>query len=128
MQLHTWDPTDPIDYANANNGNIMQTSGETVTWTLAMTWNHGRVYFRVLNGQSQTWGAFGGFGDGLHLSMETALPNLNSYDPSVSLNNSGVCFASNQVVSLTLVAVRYYDVNHQLITQVNTQQQVQSQN
>jgi hypothetical protein len=115
LQLHTWNPTDPIEYANAHNGNTMQTSGETVSWTLRMTWNNGQISYRVLNGQSQTWGSFGGTGDGLRLNMQTWLPNLNSYDPSVSLNNSGVCFASNQVVSLTRVAVRYYDVHHNLI-------------
>jgi hypothetical protein len=128
LQLHTWDPNDPIAYANSNKHDMMQTSGETVSWTLRMTLSSGRLSFRVMNGQSQTWGSFGGTGDGLHLYLPTALPNLNTYDPTVSLQNSGVCFASNQVVSLTLMAVRYYDANHNLISQNNTPQSVQSQN
>jgi hypothetical protein len=128
LQLHTWDPDDPITYANSHQSGVMQTSGESVTWTLRMTVSNGRLYFRVMNGQSQTWGSFGGTGDGLHLNLPTALPNLNTYDPTVSLHNSGVCFASNQVVSLTLMAVRYYDAQHNLIFQINTPQSVQSQN
>ena len=128
LQLHTWDPNDPIAYANSNQHNMMQTSGETVSWTLRMTVSNNRIYFRVMNGQSQTWGSFGGTGDGLHLYLPTWLPNLNTYNPTVSLQNSGVCFASNQVVSLTLLAVRYYDANHNLISQINTPQSVQSQN
>ena len=128
LQLHTWDPNDPIAYANSNHPDMMQTSGETVSWTLRMTQSNGRLYFRVMNGQSQTWGAFGGTGDGLHLNLPTALSNLNSYNPTVSLQNSGVCFSSNQVVSLTLLAVRYYDANHNLISEIDTPQSVQSQN
>ena len=77
LQLHTWDPVDPIAYANSSRRNIMQTSGETVSWTLRMTLSNGRLYFRVMNGQSQTWGSFGGTGDGLHLNLATALPHLH---------------------------------------------------
>jgi hypothetical protein len=128
LQLHTWDPNDPIAYANSNHPDMMQTSGETVSWTLRMTLSNGSLYFRVMNGQSQTWGSFGGTGDGLHLSLPSAQPNLNSYNPTVSLQNSGVCFSSNQVVSLTLMAVRYYDANHNLISQSNTPQSVQISN
>jgi hypothetical protein len=128
LQLHTWDPNDPIAYANSSHPNMMQISGETVSWTLRLTLSNGQLYFRVMNGQSQTWGSFGGTGDGLHSSLTTALPNLNSYNPTVSLQNSGVCFASNQVVSLTLMAVRYYDVNHNLISQTTTPQAVQISN
>jgi len=38
----------------------------------------------------------------------TELTNLNTYDPAVSLTNSGVGYASNRVTSLTLTAIRAY--------------------
>ena len=127
LQIHTWDPNDPIAYANSPKTGIMATSNEAVTWTTRMAWNAGNLDFRIANGQSQTWGQFGGEGTHLLLSLPTALANLNSYSPNVSLDNSGVSFATNLVVSQTLMAVRWYDVNGNLIKQVTTPQVVHPQ-
>jgi hypothetical protein len=55
------------------------------------------------------------------------LPNLNSYDPNVTLDNSGVSFGGNLVVSQTLVAVRYYNSAGVLIAQITTPQLVHPQ-
>jgi hypothetical protein len=132
MQIHTWDPLDPVEYSNAADSGVMATPGETVTWTQAMTWKNSTINFQVSNGQSQTWGTFGGHSDSeegqLFLSLPTSLSNLNSYSPDVSLNNSGVSFASNLVGSLTLVAVRWYDANGNLIKEITTPQNVHPQN
>lgn len=133
LQIHTWDPTDPIEYANSSHTQVMSTSNETVTWTQTMTlypqWD--LLVFQVINGQSQTWGNFGGQKWGssgrLILGIDTSLPNLNGYSPDVSLNNSGVSFASNLVVSQTLLAVRYYDANGKLLSQSTTPQVVHPQ-
>jgi len=124
LQLHTWDPTDPIEYANSPHTGLMETSGEVLTWTTRMSWNNGSLNFRVVNGQSQTWGQFSHSGTHLSLDLPTGLQNLNSYSPNVSLDNSGVSFASNLVVSQTLMAVRWYDANHNLIQEVTTPQVV----
>ena len=127
MQLHTWDPTDPIEIASSPHTGIMQTSGEVVTWTTCMRWNSGNLEFSVANGQSQTWGKFDNGAANLWLSLPTSLANLNSYSPNVSLDNSGVSFASNLVVSQTLMAVRWYDANGKLIAEVTTPQVVHPQ-
>ena len=127
LQLHTWDPTDPIAYASSPHTEVMATSNEVVTWTTRMAWNNGNLAFRIANGQSQTWGQFGGEETHLSLSLPTPLANLNGYSPNVSLDNSGVSFASNLVVSQTLMAVRWYDVNGTLIKQVTTPQVVHPQ-
>ena len=124
MQLHTWDPTDPVEIADSPHTAMLQNPGETVTWTQTMTWNSGVLTFRVHNGDSQTWGKFGGPNGLLWLDLPTSLPNLDSYDPNVSVANSGVSFAGNLVTSLTLTAVRWYDVNGKLIKQVTTPQVV----
>jgi hypothetical protein len=105
----------------------MQTSGETVTWTTRMSFNNGWLNFRIANGQSQTWGTFGNQGTHLNLWLPTALQNLNSYSPDVSLDNSGVSFASNEVVSQTLMAVRWYDASGNLIKEITTPQVVHPQ-
>jgi len=127
LQIHTWDPTDPIEYANSIHTGMMETPGETVTWTTRMTWSGGNLNFRIANGQSQTWGQFGSNGTHLSLWLPTTLSNLNGYSPEVSLDNSGVSFASNLVVSQTLMAVRWYDANGNLIKQITTPQAVHPQ-
>jgi|SRR5579872_1163819 len=133
LQVHTWDPTDPIEYSDSTHTQVMSSASETVTWTQTMTLdpNSSTITFQVINGQSQSWGSFGGNKAGNHghliLTMNTNLPNLNAYDCNVSLDNSGVSFASNLVVSQTLVAVRYYDVNGNLIKQITTPQIVHPQ-
>jgi len=131
LQIHTWDPLDPIEYANSVHTGIMSSSGETVTWTQTMTWNSGTITYQVINGQSQTWGNFGGNGNGnsgrLILNTPTTFSNLNGYSSDVSLNNSGVSFASNLVGSLTLMAVRWYDINGNLIQENTTSQVVHPQ-
>ncbi|HEX5443043.1 MAG TPA: hypothetical protein VFW87_04400 [Pirellulales bacterium] len=126
LQMHVWDPDDPMLYTNFPESGMMRTPGETVTWTQAMWLNAGVLSFQVNNGQSQTWGKFGGTGNA-QLSVNTSLPNLNGYDTNVSLTNSGVSFASNLVNSLTLVAVRWYDANGKLIQQDTTPQVVHPQ-
>jgi hypothetical protein len=132
LQIHTWDPTDPIEIANSVHTGMLNSPGETVTWTQTMTWSANALTFQVINGQSQTWGSFGGKKNGstgrLILTLPTGLSNLNSYDPNVTLDNSGVSFASNLVDSLTLVAVRWYDINGNLIQQITTPQAVHPQN
>jgi hypothetical protein len=92
-----------------------------------MSLNNGNLNFRIANGQSQTWGQFGRNGTHLSLDLPTTLSNLNGYSPEVSLDNSGVSFASNLVESQTLMAVRWYDANGNLIKQITTSQVVHPQ-
>lgn len=131
LQIHTWDPLDPIEYANSVHSGVMSTSGETVTWTQTMTWKDNAIKYQVRNGQSDTWGRFGwncSENSGhLALTIPTTLSNLNTYSSDVSLNNSGVSFATNLVDSLTLVAVRWYDANGNLIRENTTPQLVHPQ-
>ncbi|MGE5195452.1 MAG: hypothetical protein ACM3U2_23405 [Deltaproteobacteria bacterium] len=131
LQIHTWDPVDPIAYSNSLKTGVMATPNETVTWTQTMTLdpNLQTVRFQVINGNSTTWGTFGGnpvlgFSGHLVLSINTSLANLNGYSPNVSLDNSGPSFGGNLVVSQMLMAVRYYDANGKLISQITTPQAV----
>jgi len=67
----------------------------------------GQLQFEIVNGNSVTWGQFGGQGY-LKSVTPTNLENFNGYRPSVSVDNSGVGYAGNRVRSLTLKAVRVY--------------------
>jgi hypothetical protein len=121
LQLHTWDPNDPIMTQDLPASGMLATPGETITWTTRMYVRNGFLKFRVVNGQSQTWGAFA---SPHSIAIPMQLADLSAYDPSVSVNNSGVSFASNLVVSLTLKAVRWYDASGNLIQQVTDPQVV----
>jgi len=126
LQIHTWDPVDPIDIGTSVKTAIMNCTNETVTWTMRMTLNNGNIHYRVANGSApQTWGTFGVSDQTfLQLDQPTSLANLNGYDPNVSLDNSGVSFGGNLVVSQMLTAVRYYDSAGRLINQITTPQAV----
>lgn len=126
LQMHVWNPYTPIVTTNFPATGIMQTANETVTWTTSMSLANGVLTFRVVNGQSTTWGNFGGTDDET-LSVNTTANNLNGYDPNVSLDNSGVSFASNLVTSLTLTAVRFYAADGTLMQQITTPQVVHPQ-
>lgn len=125
LQLHAWNPTTPIVTRDFPASGVMQQANETVTWTQRMSLSDGVLSFSVVNGQSFTWGNFGG--DDEQISVNTAVANLNAYNPEVSLENSGVSFASNLVTSLTLTAVRWYAADGTLINQVTVPQVVHPQ-
>jgi hypothetical protein len=90
------------------------TAGETVTWTQELEVDHECVFFRIKNGQSKTWGTFGG--DHLQLWEFPHRPNLNAYSPQVSVKGSGVTYGGNRVVRLRITAVRYYDAEGNLLS------------
>jgi hypothetical protein len=126
LQMHVWNPYAPIVVSNFPASAVMQTADETVTWTQTMSLSEGVLTFLVVDGQSTTWGTFGGTNDE-SVSVNTTANNLNNYDPNVSLDNSGVSFASNLVTSLTLTAVRWYAADGTLIQEVTTPQVVHPQ-
>lgn len=125
LQMHLWNPDQPIVVGSFPATGTLQQANETVTWTQSMSISQGVLSFAVKNGQSATWGSFDNSAQPL-LAATTAT-DLNGYDPNVSLTNSGVCFASNLVTSLTLNAVRWYAADGTLIAQTTTPQTVHPQ-
>lgn len=83
-------------YLNGNN--------ETISWTQVLELNGSDLKFRVVDGNSSSWGAFGG--ESLKVSHGAALESLGGYDPEHSAGNAVVTFGGNRVESLTLVEVR----------------------
>ena len=102
---------------------VLSSVNEQVTWTqkLIVKGSAGNRYlcFRVINGQSNTWGAFGGT-EPLHMNLDTTLDDLSGYSSQFSVQNSGVTFASNRVASLVLKTVRGYSETNELVFEETT--------
>jgi len=105
IQLQVWNHETPQVWRKFPNAALMAHPGETIRWTQSMQLADNMLTFEVLNGNSTTWGAFGGQGY-LKASVPTTLADLNAYAPEVSVNNSGVSYAANRVQSLVLRKVR----------------------
>jgi hypothetical protein len=103
MQVQLWDGEELIDQKVGHATAALDHAGETVSWTQRISLRNGRLYFRVYNGQSETWNVFGG--RELAISSESSLASLNGYRPIVSLGESQVNYAENRVASLTLVKI-----------------------
>jgi hypothetical protein len=113
LQLQVWNNSVPLLSNDDPDDQVMSQTGETVTWTQQMSLTNGTFTVAIVNGNSQTWGTFGGDGR-LQASLAASFANLNAYSPDVSISNSGVSFAPNRVQSLTLNCVRYYTSGGQL--------------
>ena len=98
-----------IQSSRINASESLQSDQETITWTQAFLKTNAGVQFGIISGNSETWGDFSGPESAVFLSFnEAGQASLNGYRPEQSLNNSGVTFAGNRVVSLKLKKLRVY--------------------
>lgn len=120
LQLQLWNNESAENYVNLPNDSMLnyREAQETITWTQTMALQGGVLTFQVINGNSQTWGPFGG-GDDLKVSVASSLADLNKYDPAVSVRNSGISYAANRVRSLTLTKVRWITSTGQVYEDAN---------
>lgn len=88
-------------------------AGEVITWRQSMTVDDGELRFEIDDGESESWGEFGG-GSNFRVSIPAPASNLNGYRPQISLTDSGVGYGGNRVASLTLLQVRWYLSNGQV--------------
>ena len=105
LQLQVWTNELPLAYRQFPAPAVMATPGEHVVWTQSLVLSDGKLTFEIRDGQSASWGSFGGQGY-LKAAVCTELDSLNQYDPAVSVANSGVGYAANRVQSLVLKGVR----------------------
>jgi hypothetical protein len=95
--------------AHHNNFNALATAGETIKFTVGMRlYGDGTISYRVKNGQSQTWGAFGN-DFSLRIVRNTDRVNLSGYSPDVSAKFSRVGFGRGRVTKFQIKQVRYYN-------------------
>jgi hypothetical protein len=105
LQIEVFDGTDLLASTSSKTESLA-TSGETISWTQRLSLSGGVVTYRIQSGQSTTWGTFGG--DDLAVSFTSSLTDLTGYQPSVSIDKSGVGWQANHVTSMMISQVRYY--------------------
>ena len=117
LQFQTWIGEDSVGECHENNFNSLSTAGETITFTVRMSLHtdSGYLSFRIKNGQSQTWGAFGTSNE-LRLFEQTNLTDLNGYSPDASAYYSRVGFGGTRVTKMVLKEVRYYQGSTLILT------------
>jgi hypothetical protein len=113
MQLQAWHGDAFLTKTNFGT-NDLSTVSETVTWTQVLKTDGTVLTLKIADGQSVTWGAFGG--STLTLVGVVNLPNLNEYRTDVSVGNSGITFGANRVVKLRIKAVRRYSADGTLLS------------
>lgn len=116
IQLQRWNGSFLCDYRPSTSNNRLQTANETISYTMTMKVANGNLNFGVQNGQSQTWGTFGGNGSQWRSQTGSAYVDLSQYDRKVSTDHTRVCFASNLVSTFTQTQVRYYQAGQLLKT------------
>ena len=97
--------------------NQLSTVAETISWTQRLETNGSLLRFRVVNGQSVTWGAFGG--SEWNVEGTANLADLNGYSTDVSATNAGITYGSNRIDSLIIKEVRYYGASGLISTDSN---------
>lgn len=112
MQVCMYNNESLLTSRSSSDTEIMNTMDETVTWTQAMSLEGDRLKFEVINGQSSTWGKFGGAH--LRLMHDTRLLDLNGYHPDHSIDNSGVPYAAHRVGLFALERVRLFTADGQV--------------
>lgn len=100
MQVQVWDGEELTEEKVGSSTAALEHANETVRWAQRLSLEGGNLKFQIINGESQTWSAFGG--DELSISVASSLTALNSYRPAVSLGESQVGYAENRVTSLVL--------------------------
>ncbi len=117
-----WD-TETISQWRSNTRQRFTDTAETVTWTQVVKQTQNGFSFGVQNGQSTSWGVFGGPSNSISISHEDAgTSTLNHYSIGDSLDNSGASYAANRVGWLKLKRVRLTTSHGQTIEMVVNEQ------
>lgn len=121
LQMQCWYGDSLVYTRNSSKSGILSYDNETIRWVQKLRIDNGKVEFDVDDGVSQSWGNFGS-GDGLIMNTGYNMNRLNSYQPSVSINESGITFAGNRVSSLVLTKLVWRtadDTTSQLIAPID---------
>jgi hypothetical protein len=104
LTIHQWSGEARVQSFDRSDRSVMQTSGETVSWTQILSVDGTNLTFQVKNGSSTTWGPFGYSN---MFKLRTAFSgDLSGYSPDLSVAQSGAAFAGNRVQLLRIKEVR----------------------
>ncbi len=107
LQLQVWVGEQAVSHATSSASGVLRYPNETIRWTTKMSLLEGGLLFEVTNGNSSSFGEFGGEGD-LRTSLSCSGASLVGYSPNNSQAKSSVHYAANRVETLVLKEVRYY--------------------
>jgi hypothetical protein len=112
IELCSPNQTVPVITAGTSK-DLLNTQGETLTWTQRLDLSNGTLTFSLWNGTSTTWGT--NPGQILTVSAPCTLTDLSNYDPTFSVAQSGPTWWPDRVASLTLTEVRYFGPTGKLL-------------
>jgi hypothetical protein len=109
--------------SNSDQGSAQcTTANETITWTQRMSLSGGNLNFKVLSGNSTTWGQFGVNDTDLAVSAVSSAADLSGYSPANSVAKAGATYGADKVTTMTLLQVRYYQGSTLLSTDTTARQ------
>ncbi|MCA9052438.1 MAG: hypothetical protein KDA75_01310 [Planctomycetaceae bacterium] len=114
MQLQSWWGNYFLSAKRHYNQSELLTTVERIQYTCVTRINDNRLTMEVTNGDSVTYGSFGGEG-WLRIRLWTHRDRLNSYDPDNSIKHSRVTFGANRVIRFVRTEVRYYTADGDVI-------------
>lgn len=107
MQLQLWKRGSAIGQRSFPRSGVLAIPDEKIDFTSVMRVDDRSLTFEVINGNSKTWGRFGGQSY-LEHTRRTRLKDLSDYRPEASVRHSFVGYASHRVRTMVLREVRYY--------------------
>lgn len=118
LQIQAWKGEN--DYEGKDIGDEpLSRDAETIAWTQVLETDDHQLTFKIINGQSLSWGAFGG--DELSIVvLPVTVGNLNRYSSTISKSNSWISYGSNRVNLLQIKEVRRYGSSGNLVSRDTT--------
>lgn len=107
LQLQCWYYDRVLAYRNSDHNGEMEASVDYVTYTTVTELHDDHMHLEIVNGNSITWGEFGG-GHNLRILLYTWRNNLNNYNADHSIEHSRVAFGANRVNRFVRREVRFY--------------------
>lgn len=117
-QLQHWFGESFRSQVTASAPGVLCIADESIRYTLALSIDDGVMKCQVRNGQSVSWGEFGGTSSD-RLSTSTSLNSLNWYRTETSVNGAKIGYGSFRVSRFRLIEVRKYSDN-QLVSRDTT--------
>jgi hypothetical protein len=105
LQVQYWNDGVAVETDEPDHLDTLHHYDEIVSWTQRLRLDNGELVFEVRDGNSESWGEFGGCD--LRVRVPADVTRLNAYRPAVSIEESGVSYAGNRVRSLTLQKLRW---------------------
>lgn len=104
LQTKVWSNNAVVAYSSFGSA-LFQTSYESISWIQQVSVSGGNINYKILSGQSDTWGQFG---SGLSVAFPTSLTSLSGYNPNDSKIHSNVSYGSTDVSCMVLAQVKYF--------------------